>query len=253
MCTVGGHYHRSTTVVPGALWALDPNHGLTKDLIKTYKKEFKHTYEVGVPTNEAGEAGPPRKRTKKEAVKAGNRVLSGESAEKKEAYRDVDIYTTDLWYHDKIEHTMYDLAHQFGNIIKHMLNYIRNTNKKGTVKFSPEVRTYETETLQRFEGLRADMRPTKERGKNPKFPKPPWVASKPVQNAIDELMPHLRLPSCYPGVRSLFVDLGFMKTAETLLLAGDAGAYIMSHLDLAPNYRELFIEVLRLIARYAGV
>ena len=65
------------------------------------------------------------------------------------------------------------------------------------------------------------------------------------------MMPHLRLPSCYPGVRSLFADLGFMKTAETLLLAGDAGAYIMSHLDLAPNYRELFIEVLRLIARYA--
>ncbi len=202
-----------------------------------------------MPTNEVSEAGPPRKRTKKEAVNAGNRVLSGKSVKKEEAYRD-DVYTTDLWYHDEILYTMYDLAHQFGNIIKHMLNYIRNKNKKGQVKFSPEVRTYETETLQRFEGLRADMRPKKDRGKEPKFPKAPWVANKQVQNAIDELIPQLKLPSCYPGVRSVFVDLGFMKTAEILLLAGDAGAYILSHLDIQDDYRDLFIE-LRLIARYA--
>ena len=26
MCTVGGHYHRATTVVPGAVWSLKPTH-----------------------------------------------------------------------------------------------------------------------------------------------------------------------------------------------------------------------------------
>ena len=60
----------------------------------------------------------------------------------------------------------------------------------------------------------------------------------------------MKLPSCYPTVRSVFLDLGFMKTAETLLLAGDAGAYILSLLDIEPVYRDLFIELLRLIQRY---
>jgi hypothetical protein len=249
MCTVGGHYHRASTVVPGALWALDQTRESDKDLMTSYKREFKHTYEGGVPTNELGEEGPPRKRTKKQAVDAGNRVLTAKSAEKEEAYKDVDIYTTSLWYHDKIAHTMYDLAHQFGNVIKQMLNYIRNTNKKGKVKFSPEVRTYETEKLKRFTGLQADLRPKNERGKDPKYPPAPWVASKPVQNAIDDMLQNLKLPSCYPGVRSVFADLGFMKTAETLLLAGDAGAYILSLLDIQEDYRDLFIEILRLIER----
>ena len=51
-------------------------------------------------------------------------------------------------------------------------------------------------------------------------------------------------------MRSVFEDLGFMKTAETLLLAGDAGAYILSLLDIREDYRSLFIEMLRLIERY---
>ena len=109
---------------------------------------------------------------------AGNRVLTGESVERDEPYRDVDIYTTTLWYHDKIAHTMYDLAHQFGNVIKHMLTYIRNTNKKGTVKFSTDVRAYETETLKRFPSLCVDMRPKTERGTGAEYPQAPWVASK---------------------------------------------------------------------------
>ena len=170
--------------------------------------------------------------------------------ETNEPYKDVDIYTTTLWYHDKIKHTMYDLAHQFGNVIKHMLSYIRNTNKKGKLKFSHEARTYETETLQRFPLLRADMRPKNVRKDEPKRRQAPWVASKQVQNAIDDLLPQMKLPSCYPTVRSVFLDLGFMKTAETLLLAGDAGAYILSLLDIEPVYRDLFIELLRLIERY---
>ena len=85
----------------------------------------------------------------------------------------------------------------------------------------------------------------------PKYPKAPWVASKEVQNAVDGMVPLLKLPSCYPGLRSLFQDLGFMKSTETLLLAGDAGAYIMGLLDIRDDYRALFIEVLRLIERYA--
>ena len=249
MCNVGGHYLR-TTIVPGSLWALDPAKQSTKALTLAYKREFKNAYDGGLPTNELGKAGPLQRRTKKDAIDAGNRVLSGASVETNEPYKDVDIYTTTLWYHDKIKHTMYDLAHQFGNVIKHMLSYIRNTNKKGKLKFSHEARTYETETLQRFPLLRADMRPKKVRKDEPKRRQTPWVASKQVQNAIDDLLPQMKLPSCYPTVRSVFLDLGFMKTAETLLLAGDAGAYILSLLDIEPEYRDLFIELLRLIERY---
>ncbi len=109
MCNVGGHYLRST-IVPGSLWALDPAKKSTKALTLVYKREFKNAYDGGLPTNELGKTGPLQRRTKKEAIDACNCVLTGASVEKNEPYKDVDIYTTTLWYHDKIKHTMYDLA-----------------------------------------------------------------------------------------------------------------------------------------------
>lgn len=41
-----------------------------------------------------------------------------------------------------------------------------------------------------------------------------------------------------------------MKTSETLLLAGDVGAYLLRFSGIEPVYRDLFIENLRLIERY---
>ena len=41
-----------------------------------------------------------------------------------------------------------------------------------------------------------------------------------------------------------------MKTSETLMLAGDVGAYVLRHAGIASEYRDLFIEVLRVIERY---
>ena len=225
-------------------------HTETKELVKAYKREFKDVYPMGVPQTEEGHCGPPRKRTKTDAVAAGTRVITRRSAEKEEAYKDVDIYTRSLWYHDKIKHTLYDLGHQLPNVMKQMFSYIRNQNKKAKLKFSNEVRSYETETLKRFPDLAMDSRSKEVRGKRPKYPKAPWVASKEVQTAIDDIVPDLKLPSCYPGLRSIFTDLGFMKSAETLLLAGDAGAYCLGLLDIRDDYRALYIELLRLIERY---
>ena len=99
-------------------------HTETKELVKAYKREFKDVYPTGVPQTEEGHCGPPRKRTKTDAVAAGNRVITGRSAEKEEAYKDVDIYTISLWYHDKVKHTLYDLGHQLPNVMKQMFSYV---------------------------------------------------------------------------------------------------------------------------------
>ena len=74
---------------------------------------------------------------------SGNRVANGETAEKDEAFKDVDVYTMMLCYHDKIRHTYYDLAHQFANVIKHMLNYMKNKTTSNSVLFNPAKREHE--------------------------------------------------------------------------------------------------------------
>ena len=40
-----------------------------------------------------------------------------------------------------------------------------------------------------------------------------------------------------------------MKTAETLLLAGDAGSYLLKHADIDPHYRQVFVRLWRCLGR----
>ena len=76
MCNVGGHYHRATTVVPGAVWSLNAVQTGARELVNEYKREFKDVYPGGAPTTECGELCAPGKRTKTDALEAGNRVLT---------------------------------------------------------------------------------------------------------------------------------------------------------------------------------
>ena len=166
-------------------------------------------------------------------------MLQGLGKAKDEAYHDVDIFTTALWYHNKVKDNLYDSAHQFANAIKQLLIYIGN--KAGNaVRFKDKHREYEIQQLGRFA---ADLGPTDER----KFPKPPWVALNLVE--IDAVCKKLRVPSNWPRVRKIFKDALRMKSAELLLLAGDAGAYFVRIMGIRADYKEVFIDLLRLLER----
>jgi hypothetical protein len=191
----------------------------------------------------------PPKRTKTSAIAAANRVLSGESARGDEAYFDVDEYTLSLWYHHKINHTLYDLAHQFTNVIKHIFNWMKNTTSDKKLKFTTAVRAFETKYMGRFPDLRENSESNNPQGL--KYPKPPWVARN--QAEIDSLPSLCKCPSKWSAYRKMFAHLGFAKSSETLLFAGDVGAYTLRHVDMDPVYRDLFIEVLRLIERCGHV
>jgi hypothetical protein len=82
-------------------------------------------------------------------------------------------------------------------------------------------------------------------------PRPPWVVeAKHNQKEVDSIVKQLRIPSGWAPLRKPFKDLGFWKTAETVLFAGDVGAYYMRHIGIGDNIKSLFVEVFRLIHRY---
>jgi hypothetical protein len=113
-------------VVPGAVRAL-PEH--EANLRAQYATEFAENETMCDWADE----NRPRKRTKQEAIASGNRVLTGASNKKDEAYHDVDVHTQSLWYHNKIKHTLYDLAHQLANVIKHIFGTIHDKDTSSKV------------------------------------------------------------------------------------------------------------------------
>jgi hypothetical protein len=118
LCHIAGQYHRKTTVIPGAVRQLPKDHSLVAE----YREEFSGCTKLA----NLADQGKPAKRTKQEAIDAGNRVLTGVSRENEEPYTDVDLYTTHLWYHDKIMHTLYDAAHEEANTVQQSLIWITN-------------------------------------------------------------------------------------------------------------------------------
>ena len=240
-CKQEGVRHRFTTVLPGAVRALPEGKDALRD---AYEEEFAAVDDLAAFAGE----GRPKKRTKKEAVASGNRVRQGEAKEKDEAFKDVDHHTSMLWYHDKIKHTLYDLAHQLANVLKHILKFMKNKQKKDKQVFTPAARAYEVETLGRFPHLA--KRVGKQRKGVPLYSKAPWVSPQVNQDELDSLPDKVGYPTNWPALRAIYKDLGFMKTSETLLLAGDVGAYVLRHAGIDPEYRDLFIEVLRVIERY---
>jgi len=81
------------------------------------------------------------------------------------------------------------------------------------------------------------------------YPKPPWALKKTAIPWLESIIPSLKTPSSWPPVRRFLVDVGHMKTSETILFAGDVGAYFLRHMDIAPDYRALFIRLMRLTER----
>ena len=245
MCMQEGVRHRTTTVLPGAVRALPEAKDTVNDALR---EAYAAVFEANDDLAAFAEEGRPPKRNKASAVASGNRVRRGEAKEKDEAYKDVDHHTTMLWYHDKIKHTLYDLAHQLANVLKQILKFSKDKQKQDRKVFTPDARAYEVETLGRFPEL-AEKKGKKQKGES-KWPKPPWVSPPANQDDVNSLPGRVQYPTGWPALRAIFLDLGFMKTSETLLLAGDVGAYVLRHAGIAPEYRDLFIEVLRVIERY---
>ena len=190
---------------------------------------------------------PPTKRTKNSAAEAADRVLDGTSSKRDEPFYDHDIYTLNLSYHDKICHNVYDLAHQFSNTVKHILTWTKNHTKKDKVVFNNATRTLETNVLKRFPELKFMENPPRGRKK---YPTPPWVTSTARQNQIDSLANFkLKVPQDWPTVRSLFESLKHRKTSENLLMAGPVGFYFLRLTDIRDDYRDAFIELLRLLQK----
>jgi len=89
----------------------------------------------------------------------------------------------------------------------------------------------------------------KKRKKIGKEPKPPWAVPKEEIPSMEQIVPKLKIPSAWPRVRLFFTDLGRMKTSETLLFAGDVGAYFLRTMDIEPEYRDVFIRLVRVTQR----
>jgi hypothetical protein len=190
---------------------------------------------------------PPAKRTKTSAAAAANRVLAGTSTKKDEPFYDHDVYTLNLPYHNKIRDNVYDLAHQFSNTVKHILTWTKNHKKQDKVVFTNAMRTMETDVLNRFPELKYMENPPQGRRK---YPTPPWVTSTARQKKIDSLANFkLKVPSDWPTVRSLFESLKHRKSSENLLMAGPVGFYFLRLTDMRDDYRDAFIELLRILQK----
>lgn len=135
-CMQGGFWHRRVTL-PGVCRALPMN----SPVRELFQEEFGHVQGM----DELSRKGRPQKRTREGAIRAGKLVESGQRSASDEAYKGVDVYTLLLDYHDKVQHTLYDLAHNFCNVIKQALNTIKNTGKDGKSLFNRAMRKYEND------------------------------------------------------------------------------------------------------------
>lgn len=217
------------------------------ELRELYKEEFAADEDM----QSLADCNPPARRTKAQAIASGNRVLAGEASKQEEAFHDVDLHSTQLWYHDKIRHTLYDLAHEFANVVKHMFNWMKDTTSKDQKRFTTALRTFEIQVMERFPALKPQEPAPGQRKRM--YPTPPWVASKGSQANVDSLPAVCKVPMGWPDYRKMFGDLGHAKTSESILFAGDVGAYTLRYCDIDPKIRALFIKVLRLIQRYPAI
>jgi hypothetical protein len=80
----------------------------------------------------------PAVRTHADAVDEGKLVASGRKTRKESVLVELDVFSELMPGWDKVKQNKYDLAHEFGNIVKHIFTFIRNRKgSKGAVLFNP--------------------------------------------------------------------------------------------------------------------
>jgi hypothetical protein len=73
-------------------------------------------------------------RVVEESLEAGEACAAGRVEAKDSAYKQTDVCSELLAYHDKNQHTFACHSHQFGNMIKHIYGFVSNrtSSKKVT-------------------------------------------------------------------------------------------------------------------------
>jgi hypothetical protein len=106
-----------------------------------------------------GSLGKPVKRTRQEALAAGERVQRKQSKKTEEPFVSVTPFSELLEYHDVTKHTKTDLAHTFANTVKMLSNAVTNqASDKSKVAFGKKQREFEMERLRRFSYLNLNDR-----------------------------------------------------------------------------------------------
>jgi hypothetical protein len=129
--TVKGHHG---TIMPGACqflgWSAED---------QELRDEYAETFAENDEWAEMATEDRPAARTHDDAVAEGKLVASGRKTRKESAFVDLDVFSELLPGWNKVEQTKYDLAHELGNIVKHVFSFIRNRKgSKGAVLFTPK-------------------------------------------------------------------------------------------------------------------
>jgi hypothetical protein len=93
-----------------------------------------------------------------------------------------------------------------------------------------------------------DQGPNKKPKPAPANPRPPWALEKEDIPRMEGITAYLKTPSSWPPVRK-FSEVKSFKTSETMLWAGDVGAYFIRHMDIHGDYKDLFIRLVRITQR----
>ena len=155
---------------------------------------------------------------------------------KQESFKDEAVffkYFGDTW--DMIKRIAVDPAHQFHNLVKDYLALILDLDSK---KFRPEDLAKE-QKHGRFEGI--GMKTV------------PWHVSKKFKNILTKLQKSLKIPDGWPMMLDFFSDeYERMKIAEALAFTDDMGVYLTNLTDIQPDYKELFIGMLKLSSTFVS-
>ena len=157
------------------------------------------------------------------------------------AYHTRDPFSSKLPYWNVHEQTTYDSAHEHSNLVKQIFGFMLNNGKKSKSTFPPGMRLEEAR-------IRKSMkRYQKPEGKN--WPIADWQADVAGKQRIDALHTFCPVPKEWPPVRKYKAHAGFVKCSEWILLAGDAGCYVLRASGIRGNVLGVWIELLRILER----
>jgi hypothetical protein len=125
------------------------------------------------------------------SVQEGRLVAAGHLDAGGATYKDVDVLSELLPYWNKINNTIYDLAHEFANVVKQALNYIKNKGKNNKAKFSKNSRIFEQHRMRRFPTIgQRERQPGGAARRKGKKRKAPWIATSKSQAGVNSLPKH---------------------------------------------------------------
>ena len=245
-CTVGGIWVARRNIMPGAVRGLKKGDNLRAE----HKREFKKTLLYSL----SDETWPSARKHATSTAEGNQRhdafvqhLVSGSSKSvistwrREFAYHTRDVFSRKLLYWDMTQQIIYDLTHENANIVKHIFQWTTNSGSNGKSKFPPQMRDEE-----------AIARPSMKRYCKPdgeKWPIPDWQADSAGKQRLDALESFCRVPRDWPPVRRYKEHAGFVKCSEWLLLAGDAGCYVLRTLGVRGDVLLMMIELLRLLER----